>query len=310
MVIILCSCHKDEIPIPPHEAGDATEVQVEMGQTYKNQLFFSLGNNQIISSNDKAIWNLAFESSENGWHVLLNSANGMAVHRSDLNFDEIIDENGLDWHHWDTQTGNLDSTAIGNWQLDNKLYIIDLGHDDQGIPLGFKKLIIQSVDAQSYELRYGDINEVTPHSYTLLKNTNNVLTYFSFESGSIQIAPSNSEWDIVFTQYTHLFTNPDEAYVVTGVLLNRYNTTATIITDKEFNAINYEDVVGLDYTSNLDVIGYSWKVYDFNLSIYAVDPNITYVIKSSEGIYYKLHFIDFYNSQGIKGYPKFEVQAL
>lgn len=307
---IFVACHKDEIPIAPHESGDATEVQVEMGQTYKNQLFYSLKANAIISSNDKAIWNLGFESSPTGWHVILNSANGMAVHRSDLNFDEIIDETGLEFDHWDTQTGNLDSTAIGDWQTDNKLYVIDLGNDDLGVHLGYKKLIIESVNSTSYAIWHGDITDITPQQLIITKNTNNLYTFFSFQTGVVTIAPPNETWDLLFTQYTHLFTNPDEAYIVTGVLLNRFNTFATKLTNKAFAEIEYSDVVGLNYSSNLDFIGYSWKVYDFGLSIYTVDPNITYIVKTNEGLFYKLHFIDFYNSQGIKGYPKFEVQAL
>lgn len=306
----ISACHKDEIPIAPHVASDATEVQVAMGQTYKDQLFYSLKDNAIISSNDKKNWNLGFESAANGWHIILNSANGMAVHRSDLNFDEINDVTGLTWDHWDTHTGNLDSTAIGNWQLENKIYIIDLGLDDLGSHLGYYKLKIESVNANAYLISFGEISELIPQQQTITKNTANLFTFYSFQNGVVSIAPPNETWDLVFTQYTHLFTEPEEAYVVTGVLLNPFTTKATTITTKSFNAITYSDAIALNYSSNLDVIGYSWKVYDFNLSIYTVDPTITYLVKTSEGLYYKLHFIDFYNALGIKGYPKFEMQLL
>lgn len=307
---IFVACHKDEIPIEPHETGDAIEAQAEMGQTYKNQLYYSLKNNTFVASNDKKIWQLGFESSATGWHIILNSANAMAVYRSDLNFDEIIDENGIEFDHWDYSSGNLDSTAIGDWQAENKLYIIDFGYDDQAAHMGYGKLIIESVNSTSYEISYGDISDVTPQQYTITKNTDNLFTYFSFQNGTITVAPPNETYDLVFTQYTHLFTNPFHSYLVTGVLLNRYNTTATKITDKDFYEIEYSDVVGLNYSPNLDIIGYSWKEYDFDQSIYAVDPSIIYIVKTNEGLFYKLHFIDFYNSQGIKGYPKFEMQAL
>jgi len=308
--LMIVACQKDELPIEPHDAGDAIEVQIEMGQYYKTQIFYSLKDNEIVSTNDKIIWDLGFESSTNGWHVILNSSKGMAVHRSSLNFDEIIDETGLEFDHWDTQTGNLDSTAIGNWQIENKLYVIDLGHDDLGIHQGFSKMTVESVNATSYLISYGDISSLTPQQTTITKNTDNLYTFFSFQTGVVTVAPPNETWDLEFTQYTHLFTNPDEAYIVTGVLLNPYNTVATVITNKSFNEIVYADVVGLNYSPHLDVIGYSWKVYDFDLSIYTVNPNITYVVKTNEGLFYKLHFIDFYSALGIKGYPKFEVQAL
>ena len=38
--------------------------------------------------------------------------------------------------------------------------------------------------------------------------------------------------------------------------------------------------------------------------------NINFVIRDFEGKYYKMRFIDFYNSQGLKGYPKFELEEL
>ena len=35
-----------------------------------------------------------------------------------------------------------------------------------------------------------------------------------------------------------------------------------------------------------------------------------FIIKNSIGLYFKLHFIDFYNDSGEKGYPKFALQQL
>ena len=306
---VLVSCHKDEIPIQPHESGDALEVQVEMGQTYKNQLFYSLENNLIVSSNEKTIWDLAFESSAAGWHIRLNTSKGMAVHRSDSNFDEITSSAGLNWH-WDTQTGNVDSTAIGDWPTENKLYVIDLGYNDVGGHQGFMKMKVEQVNSTFYQISCGDISEVTPQQQTITKNTANLYTYFSFQSGVVTVAPPNETWDLKFTQYTHLFTNPEEAYIVTGVLLNRFNTSAAKITDKAFTEIGYSDVVGLNYSTHLDFIGYSWKTFDFESSLYIVDPSVTYIVKTHQGMFYKLHFISFYNAQGIKGYPTFEVQEL
>lgn len=307
--LLLAACHKDEIPIPPQEAGDAIEVEIPMGQTYKNQLFYSLESNIIVSSNEKTIWDLAFESSSSGWHIRLNTSKGMAVHRSDLSFVDVTDETGLTWN-WDSHTGNMDSTAIGDWQAEDKLYVIDLGYNDLGIHLGFIKMNIDQVTSTAYHISYGNLNDVTPQHHTIIKNTDNLYTYFSFQSGAVTVAPPNESWDLKFTQYLHLFTEPEGVYIVVGVLLNRYNTTAAKITDKPFTEITYSDVVGLDYSSRLDFIGYDWKIFDFESSLFVVDPTISYIIKSQHGIFYKLHFIDFYNSEGIKGYPTFEVQAL
>ena len=49
---------------------------------------------------------------------------------------------------------------------------------------------------------------------------------------------------------------------------------------------------------------------NFNTNAYSVNPKMNYILKVADGFYYKLHFLDFYNDQGIKGYPKFEFQKL
>ena len=56
------------------------------------------------------------------------------------------------------------------------------------------------------------------------------------------------------------------------------------------------------------MIGYDWKSY--NSGTYEVDINKNYIIKTTEDLYYKIHFIDFYNDQGEKGTPKFEISSL
>jgi len=54
----------------------------------------------------------------------------------------------------------------------------------------------------------------------------------------------------------------------------------------------------------------NWKEFNFETNLYSVKDNINFVIRDFEGKYYKMRFIDFYNSQGLKGYPKFELEEL
>jgi len=311
MILGICvvSCHKEELPIPKHDSGDAIEVQVAMGDDYRTQLYYDLGQNAVISSNDKVDWDLAFESSANGAHILLNSSRGMSIHRGSGGFGDLTSEVGLSWN-WDARSGNLDSTAVGDWQTDAGLYVINMGYNHLGTHLGYKKMQITAMTATSFTVEFGDLSDATPQSVSIAKNADNLFTYFKFGTGAVSIAPPNETWDLLFTQYTHLFYDPFEAYVVSGVLLNRYNTEASRITNKSFAEVTFEDANELTYSNNLDYIGYDWKVYDFTDAIYIVDPTITYIVKTSEGLYYKLHFVDFYNSLGEKGHPKLEIQQL
>ena len=308
--MLLVSCHKEEIAVPAHDSGDALEVQIGMGEDYRYQLFYNLGNNEVVSTNDKSDWDLAFESSPTGWHIVMNTSRGMAVHKEvGAAFDAITSDAGLTWN-WDEQSGSLDSTAIGDWQSISALYVIDMGYNHLGDHLGFKKMMINSVSSDEFEIEYGELTDVTSQTTTIAKNEVGLFTHFKFGTGEVTITPPNADWDLVFTQYTHLFYDPLEAYVVTGVLLNRFNTSAARIDNIPFSDITYDDVTNLTYSAALNYIGYDWKAYDYNNAVYTVDPAITYIVQTSGGYYYKLHFIDFYNSLGEKGYPKMEVQQL
>lgn len=307
--LLLTSCFKDELPIDKHESGEAVEVQVELGQDYGNQVFYSLTNNITVLTNEKTDWDLAFESSTTGFHILLNTSRGMAIHRSALNFDEVTDDSGLDWT-WDMQSGNLDSTAFGDWVTDGFLYVLDFGYDASGSHLGYKKIIVSAVSETEYSIEFGDIADANPQVVTFSKNPDNLFTYYKIGEGEVTIAPPNEDWDLNFTQYTHVFHNPDQPYVVTGVLLNRFNTAASRIENKPFTDVGFDDIASLTFSSDIDYIGYDWKTYDFGNSIYIVHPEVTYIIQTSQGVYYKLHFIDFYNDLGEKGFPKMEVQML
>jgi hypothetical protein len=192
--------------------------------------------------------------------------------------------------------------------LNKNVYIIDRGYNENGSKIGFKKLQILQVDSIKYKIRYANLDGSSDLTLEITKNNSYNFTFFSFNTNStIIIEPPKSEWDIVFTQYLEALSTP---YLVTGVLLNRYNTYATMDSSKTFSEITYDYAITKTLSSNINTIGYNWKEYDFNTSSYIVFPKMNYIIKDNKGYYYKLHFIDFYNSLGTKGNPKWEYQKL
>lgn len=308
-IFFIVACEKDELPIQPHAVGDEEVNTVEIGEYYKNQVFFNLEQNEVISSNEKTEWDLAFECVDIGWRIRLNTAKGMAIAKSTNNFETTLDTIGAVWN-WDAHSGNQDSTAIGDWQNFNGIYIVDRGYNELGLHQGFSKLKIVSFNDVSYEILYGDLSSTSPSSKSIAKNDLFANVYFNMASGNtINIAPEKTQWDIVFTQYTHIFDGP-EPYLVTGVLINPYNTEVAIVTDLDFSEILYEDILNLQFSSHANAIGYDWKYFDFGASLYIVDATKNFIIKTQNGYYYKFHFVDFYNDSGIKGYPKFEFQQL
>jgi len=129
----------------------------------------------------------------------------------------------------------------------------------------------------------------------------------------LKLEPAKDSLALLFSQYTDiLYTSTGEKYpyLVTGVLLNPNKVCAIMQKDINFESIELSDVENLTLESRYNLIGYNWKTYDFNNGIYTVNPNLIYLITDTDGYYYKLRFIGFYNDLGEKGFPKFEYQRL
>lgn len=308
-LLLSVACEKDEIAVEVHQPGDALEQQIAMGQDYRYRLFFDFETNGVVSSHVKTAWDLGFESAPKGFRIVLNSAKGMAVHRSEHPFEDPVAVDDLDWK-WDAPSGNLDSTAIGAWTAGNYRYVVDRGYDQNGDHQGYGKLVVVSVSDHDYRIEYGALHETVPQTVVLFKDTSRSLTYFSFDSGVLTIAPEKQQWDLVFTQYTHLFSDPPTPYVVTGVLLNRYGTMAGMITDRDYTAVTYQHAANTALSAALNRIGYDWKQFDFDSGSYTVLPGTTYVVRTATGMYYKMRFLDFHSASGEKGFPTFEFQQL
>lgn len=308
---ILFSCKKAELPVPKHDAGNVTTSTVNMDASYKWQIYFDLKTNSVVGQNLKTAWDLGFENGAAGFHVVLNTAKFMfAYNTGDTNFSAIVDTIGFALNKkWDSPSGSLDTTAIGNWQGLNNVYIIDRGYNETGVHQGFIKIQIQAVDATSYIVRFAQLNGTGDITLVINKNDNYNFTFLSFSTSStLLIEPPKDTWDLVFTQYTHIFYDPTEPYLVTGCLSNRYNTMASVDSVNSFTQIKFENISNYTLSNHINIIGYDWKTYTGGT--YVTDPNTNYVIKDSEGFFYKLHFIDFYNQSGIKGNPKWEFQKL
>ena len=312
LLTVLCftSCEKGEIAIDPHEIGNATENSVDMYSDYRNQIYFDLETNTVIGFNEKIEWDLAFECGENGSHIFVNTAKSMFIAKSNATFSKT-DTVGLNWK-WEASNGHLDSTAFDGWSTSD-LFFIDLGYSSTGAHQGYGKLQVIELTPNSWTVNYCDLAEANPTQITLQKDDLYNATFFSFLNGGSQVSiePPKSDWDICFTQYTHIFHDlNDTPYLVSGALLNRNVVEGSEDFENDFMDINFESILTHPTNFTKDIIGYDWKYFDFETGKYSVDPSQNFIIKSTEGIYFKLHFTDFYNETGEKGYPKFEFQEL
>lgn len=311
--LVFSSCLKEEKPIPYPEPGDMNTVQIEIGYPYTNQVYYDCESNKVISTNTKFDWDIAFECSENGYHVLVNNALGMLVaNMGSVDFTSVTSISGVTWT-WDAPSGNLDSTAIGNWQNSNNVYIIDRQYDANGNHQGYYKIQLQQVTASSYTFRFAQLNGNNDKTISISKDNNLSFLHYSFNNGGEikNIEPEKNSWDLLFTNHHHKFDNLPLPFVLTQALTNKHNGVLVAEDNNgNFLDITLKDTANYTFTNYWNEIGHDWKIRNSNDNSYTIDNNKSYIVKTTSGLFYKIRFIDFYNQYGQKGYPTFEIQKL
>ncbi len=313
IVLLLNSCFKKEQPLIRHAQGNIETVQIEIGYPYLNQVYYSIETNKILKTNTRYDWDLSFECSTNGYHVLTNTAKGVFVAKKEnISFTSIVDTIGVLWH-WDDERGNLDSTVMKDWQNVNTTYIIDRKYNASGNHLGFKKMQILNVSPTSYSIKYANLDGSSAISYTVQKDPTVNFIHFNFDNGgqTLKLEPQKENWDLLFTNHYHKFSNLPMPFVLTQVLINKHSgVTVAESNDANFETLTIQDTANYLFTNYWDEIGYDWKIRNSQDNSYTIDGNKCYIIRAVSGYYYKIRFIDFYNNIGVKGYPKFEIQKL
>lgn len=308
------SCEKKESPITLPPKSDGSVLQVDMGSNYDYQFFVNLETQKIVHISECRQWDLAFQSGANEAGIFLNGAKQMAaLATGDTSFaavNTVDSTQGTKKWKVDQASGELDSTAIGDWTQNKQVYLIRLDNTGNQI----RKIKIIDEDLFQYRMMVGDVNSTQGAIITIPKNKNQNYTYFSFDFLTTveNVEPNKADWDIQFTLYNFTFydQNPPLPYVVNGVLLNKTSTYAFQDSVSVYNGIDENFATGVPLSNRRDVIGYSWKIFDRDLNIYTVDKRYNYIIKNQRNHYFKLRFLDFYSPVGVKGSPKFEYKQL
>lgn len=331
ILFLFAACEKEEIALPaPNQntqqtlptdtsgnelliaRGQNVLQTVSLGATYSNQIWFDLGTNSLVKSNNRMEWDLAFESHSGEYIVYLNSSNiGSAYESTTTDFSQQINSRAEDFQY-DISSGKVDSLAIGKVENNRNVWIIDRGFRPSGSGLGKWKFKIEETSNNSYTIRFGKLDDTLGTTLNIPMNPTKGRVAVSFESGQLfDLEPNKEAFDICFTQYTYVFYEPTfYPYSVNGVLLNSYRTQAIEAFDVEYSKIDLGFAKSKFYSNDLDLIGYDWKFYDFGTSSYVIDSTKVYILKDAAGNYFKLRFLDFYDENGIKGAPSFEYQRL
>ena len=311
--LFLSSCLKEETPVPVPVPGNVETTQIEIGWPYTNQVYYDCGTNAVVKTNTKYDWDISFECDTNGFHVLVNTARGIFVaNQGDVSFASVTSVAGVDWL-WDVPSGNLDSTAFGNWKNSNNVFIVDRQFNANGGHNGYVKIQLLTVNNQYYTFKYANLDGTDEVTYSISKDPNRSFIHFNFDNGGeiLALEPNKDDWDLLFTNHYHKFSNLPMPFVLTQVISNIHNNVEVA----EDNNGNFGNITLLDtsnyvFTNFWDEIGYDWKIRNSQDNSFAIDANKSFVIKTTEKLFYKIRFLDFYNSIGNKGYPKFEIQKL
>lgn len=309
--LLLVACEQTELPIDPFDRGNVTTVEVAMGANYETQVWYDLGNQEVVSTNSRFDWDLAFGCADSVERIWLNTSLVMMASPTGSNdFTAVTEDVGLEYAP-DHPSGNMDSMAFAGWKGDEEVWLIDLGYTVDGTSRGKRKVQISVNENKEYVLRYAELSGAGEKTVIVGKDDRFNWLAFSFKTeNTLEIEPPKEQYDLCFTTYTNVFYDPYLPYSVSGVLLNSYRTNALRDIEHPFTALNLSLVAQSDFSNQSNTIGYDWKYYDLGESAFTVFPEINFIVTDSEGFFYKLHFLDFYNNNGIKGHPLMELQRI
>ncbi len=322
LAFCLSSCFKEKPIALPNSAGIGQTALIEMGPEYHDQFFYSLNANSVISQNSLFVYDLMFDCGTNNFNLWLNTAKKMSLvrtNKTDLKTVTINDTIGNDFHY-ELGEYNVDSNSFGKWWSDSlstqpvtrgKVYIVDLGVDEAGNPLGFIKMKINDF-VNAYSISFASINDTVITNAVITKDDTRNYKYYSLISKAVMsnIEPPKDLWDFCFTRYSIIFYEPYYLpYLVTGVLHNPSRVSAYMDSTVNFDSIKIADFTVGRLQTRRDAVGYEWKRYSTQGTggNYTPNRNYTYFVKTGEDKYYKLRFIEFLkNGTGDNGYPLFE----
>jgi hypothetical protein len=309
---------------------------------YTHQSFFSLPDSNEVSNNLNAAWDLGFEASPNGEHVILNNSDLLRIaNLGAVDFSQTTQVPANAIWLYDASSGNYDSLAIMNWvntivspfEYTQNVYILGQMGEDSIRPL--KKFQLIELTPNKYRIVIGKLDNSEQDTFTIEKNPAKNFVKVSIRNNFdiVPIEPTSDDWDILFTQYEDSI--PDDygvlyPYVLRGTFINHskikvayyYISTNEVPANPDdpnresgelkayFEGNSIKPAADSAYTSEWDAIGWKWKKVTIdeaaNTAIYKVDTRRIYLIKDLlNGTEYKLRFFSYY-SNGVVGYPVFQ----
>ena len=310
----------------------ATSGTVELnagGENFPDQAFFDFSKS-LQTNVTKDGWDLGFSTASGEFAVVLNSTAyhmarqlnatvmqdvtsadtvGFAGEMVIPQFDPSI--GSISWV--DTPDGDLSTTAFGEIaasEVEAKIYIVRRLNGD------WKKVkVFQSGD--NYTVQYTAIDDASFLSSEIIKDADMNFTFFSFEAGEVSVEPAKDSWDLMYSTYTTSLNlggpGLDIPYGFNDyIIINRHNTEATmvLIEDVAYDAFTAANASSLEFGSNIDAIGSSWRQGGGPDSGPQLFEDRFFVIRDAAGLLYKFMFTRLTSTSGERGYPEFTFELV
>jgi hypothetical protein len=349
------SCINDKEDLVAVAPVDGASVNVSVGgATQPNQVWFDLSENKRILTK-RTDWDLAFYSGS-AFKVLLNSSIMMAATKipNATNIDAVTPANVVSLQtlvqvanfnpaneiYIDDVKGNFPAgyTAIGEvkaLEADNGIYLVNMGKDVyngavsvgavtySGNTRGWMKVqVVRSGDG--YKVKYAELGSTTHKEITVAKDTAYNYNFVSLKNNKeVFIQPEKKKWDLCFTVFTN--TIPGAGSYVYADFVNNNNVggvgayevkvTAPATGVEAYNNFKTSDIDQSKFIFNdHTVIGANWRGTASGPEVYG---DRFYIIKDSDGYYFKLRFTrltkansDNEGVAGERGFSSFEYKPL
>ncbi|MEM7185282.1 MAG: T9SS type A sorting domain-containing protein [Bacteroidota bacterium] len=281
-----------------------TTVNLSLGADYANEVYYKLST-QTDAAYTADIWDVAFLRISNfDLGVRVNDGIGILVYEvadTPAGYDtvDVTDQSGwVQLYNSDVEWGNgafmQGSATFGfgeynpatNHVEGTIVFVLEYADGT------YRKFFIEDYFG-GYTFKYAtwngsswsaDIMETVSNT----SNPDNIFNYYSLvNEGEVVAEPAAADWDFVFTRYSTFLDPPGQYYVVTGAL---HNPAVTVAQNEETGA---PDPNGLDYSEEINTIGYDWKAFT---GVWTIDSDQKYYVRYEDNSVYRIYFTEFEGS--------------
>ncbi len=334
---------RDGSIVTPNEIADPTEanqfwIELSTGnitETHRElwDLGFYCGDEFRVMLNTSLI--MAVGKIENAYDIDAVNSQTVAGLKSIVQVGNFQDNS----QYIDNPNGDITNQTTGIAEINandnfNNVYLLNMGYKPYtgstvpgtiysiGDSRGWKKIRILR-NPGGYKIQYADLDQTTHKEFIISKDTDYNYRFFSIAKGDYaQIQPKNKNWDLCFTVFTNLTLNPTNntytsyifpdffAHNILGNVSAYQVNTATGQGEAEYQNFKKEDIDATKFVKDDQrVIGSNWRTTTGTNGA-EVYNNRFYILKNSDGFYFKIRFLRMKDDAGNRGYPQFEYKSL